>query len=581
MSAVIIGGGPVGLLLGLFLINAGFTDVTLLDSRIGFERRQVLILNRETTSFILPRKILTALFKFGACYVHIPANNLQAICYTRKAKYRENISININVLEELLNAECKRKGVKIYRGINDLKIDKRKSEVTFAEAARPIPYKFLIGADGYNSFIRSTIFNDKVDLLFPKDTEFVALFVFKFPKNKVSRIVSKTRDNDTKFLPAPQNRIRSFRLRNGTVTIAISLDQHEFQSLGETFDSSPIVTKIIKEYIPEYGYLYSDLQKYFQKVIKVPINIQKSQEFYKKIGKAHYFLIGDAAYNVHFFSGSGVNRGFEQAVFLMTRLRLYTQDSEVKHFTEYNAGMKVGAVLAFRDSLFNHLDKEAAITLCEKGRNNDWESVKNFPVGIKDEKERCYIGYEYLLYDNPPEYFDFPEDFINFAGSSFYEYALENVDLPSHTFVSKGVKIYGSIFKRYYDYQAQEIHNHVRGIQKSFNKFIKANGLAYIRDKKYSNKEKLEFAEKKVTGQYGLLWYEEPAILDGLWPRKALQRARESLAYYLPKTKKLMKYKPSVTLTVFTEKIIKVPKTIGEIIVYYYAFHDYSETLYK
>lgn len=50
------------------------------------------------------------------------------------------------------------------------------------------------------------------------------------------------------------------------------------------------------------------------------IKLSTAKQFYKRIGDQYYYLIGDAAYKTHFFTGTGLNRGFASSSILFQLL---------------------------------------------------------------------------------------------------------------------------------------------------------------------------------------------------------------------------------------------------------------------
>ena len=59
-----------------------------------------------------------------------------------------------------------------------------------------------------------------------------------------------------------------------------------------------------------------------------PITLQSAKEFYVRSNNKYYFLIGDSAFTTHFFTGTGMNRGFASSKLLTKILADYTFNRE-------------------------------------------------------------------------------------------------------------------------------------------------------------------------------------------------------------------------------------------------------------
>lgn len=401
VNVLIVGAGPSGLLTAIYLHRYGFNPF-LVDIRKDYTRRQIVTLDFWTTEMFLPNEVMTALRKDG-CYVDSPNYLFGHACYSKPLiikhpefpySYRiTSFAININLVEAALRKHVQKLKIPI---IIDpaYKLDTTKGQIKFSSNGKIYNFQYLIGADSYNSYIREHVFADSGIYLYPPDTNFVASFSFKQRK----RIKAYNTLAPGQHMPQDMNnRIRTFAIKNGSITFSVSLSESEYQSLGSGFESSPIVTKILKQYFPLYGYNYNEMRDSFISLTKVPINVRRARQFYKRIGKVDCFLIGDAAYSVHFFSGTGINSGFAHAYFLANAMRYHQKWPNT--YIYFNSVMKQGSLSAFTNSRFAFLDHKLVNERCtDMEAVNSWLSEMNIPTRGLSNIEKCYLAGVYLDY---------------------------------------------------------------------------------------------------------------------------------------------------------------------------------------
>ena len=108
VDTLIIGAGPVGLMMAIKLRNSGHT-VALIEKRFGFTRKQIIIID-EVFYKALPKNVEKALFGSDThgCYVLPPPQDWDGICYLNRSDFDilPFASIRIDLLQyELLKED--------------------------------------------------------------------------------------------------------------------------------------------------------------------------------------------------------------------------------------------------------------------------------------------------------------------------------------------------------------------------------------------------------------------------------------------------------------------------------------------
>lgn len=369
MRIVIIGAGPVGLMQAIILKQLGFNNITILEKRKEYTRKQILNIAAIYWYTLFPEKIRKKLEK-KICYRNFITSDSIALCNTYKYNFSSfndmfigynNPTMKIQDLERVLKETMK----KSIFYISDLEIN------TKTKTVNNIPYDILIGADGSNSSVRKIIFKKKPRRLFKE--YYSATFTFCCDKMTEYREFFQV-DSTIHTFSTLQPRIRVFRTRSGLYTIAIALEKNEYKKIkgGELpFDFLEYLFKVFrfkgnpKDTLIEYNVF--------------PIEIFEAETVYKKINGGEYYLVGDSAYSTHFFSGSGLNFGLVNA-FLIAR-DLYFKKNEYQKIFDLFKGQRI---FDLQISLLPSLKKLK--TNCNQ--NNRLSLLPYF-----NQKEECYLNY--------------------------------------------------------------------------------------------------------------------------------------------------------------------------------------------
>ena len=104
---VILGAGPVGLVMSYLLWKEGFSDIWLIEKRAEYTRHQIIGTGLGTLQNITPPKVYKELLS-QSCYVTSPAISAEALCYIKspiRKKYNKidsNVSFPIRLFEKLM-----------------------------------------------------------------------------------------------------------------------------------------------------------------------------------------------------------------------------------------------------------------------------------------------------------------------------------------------------------------------------------------------------------------------------------------------------------------------------------------------
>jgi len=329
---VIIGGGPVGLTTGILLkrkhakffsYEKNSLSVTIIEKRPAYTREQLILLNEDSLKLlpfeVIDRILLESRDKKMGCFIIGPNRKGKAICFDKPYMNLESAlaSVQINILEKELVKVAKKEGIKIIR-------PKKSKELTLTfkdnyvrtNEGQKITFDVLVGADGYNSQVRTDVLKCKTVPFLKKKIGWTIIILlhntgseFKLNKDKPTR-----RDfEDSSKLRSDFSRV--MRTSKGDMVYLA-------YTIPEVLAMKIKKTKILPEY-------FSKIIKQICKTIKtkcsikdmkgftvLPMNPQISECFAgwtKGKKKRPVYLVGDAYVNTHFFTGSGFNTGIKFA----------------------------------------------------------------------------------------------------------------------------------------------------------------------------------------------------------------------------------------------------------------------------
>lgn len=361
---VIIGGGPVGMMTAIALLefkNPRIKSITILEKRKNFTREQIVVIGsrfhaldketlRETTlpkKFIISSKLKNELSEMlknkGGCYVKEPFLTLDATCFRNESSL---ISSPLKIIEETLLEMLERRinkrenkiKVKIINSVDTFtKINDNYNTIIYTKNGKEydLKYDILIGTDGKNSIVKNKFKKYFKEIIIIPESQniFSGVFVFKIdPKDIItspgpgmydSSILFNIHERESKdkkiFTEGrrqhkifPQQRVRIFQHKQGYVYIGVSLTKEEFNELDKTKTIPETLFKKIQSYLAINKITVTK---------KTPINFsffpiivsQVIKPFYFS-NNAVYFLGGDAAVNTHFFTASGLDFGLNLSI---------------------------------------------------------------------------------------------------------------------------------------------------------------------------------------------------------------------------------------------------------------------------
>ena len=285
---IVVGGGPVGLYAAIQMKRKfPSSDVSLFEKRPQYTRNQILLLKKESVKRF-PLRLIHDIWgkQRSGCYVQPPPLTTSAKCYIMKRKGL-NSSVVTSTLENSMKQLALRLKVRIFTqdvSLEDVKKMSEKADV-------------LIGADGHDSVV-GQLLNAKT--INGKDSYGIGVtFTYSSQDKGKERILARS----------PQHRYRAFRSNENKGYVGINVSHDEYMSFLNGNDLDYVIQSALRY----YGFSnVTDIQSWPIKIIP-----------YKKsrpalvVDHAKVFLVGDAAIGTHFFTGSGVNMGFDSVMFLV------------------------------------------------------------------------------------------------------------------------------------------------------------------------------------------------------------------------------------------------------------------------
>lgn len=384
-DVLIIGGGPVGLMTSILLKDKKpQLNIQVIELRAENTRKQILIVD-DNFYKIIPEKVKEMIWGKGnkGCYVFAPSKDRFMRCYVNKTSTIPFASASIDVLQNAFMTYAKTIGVKVHTPpagkMEYVKFNPKKNIVTFKKSkdSNPIKlhYKYLIGADGKNSTVREKVLateyvNQKKDFDAQTGVYLLKLKHAKTYEKPTSKNESKT----------TQHRVRLFVTQDNNGYIGIALSNDEYKSLNNKNIKSKKelperIQHTMDRYLKLYGYNSSDVEIVSGSAFE--IDLFKAKNVAEKIGDGYHFIVGDAAFNIHFFTGSGLNLGISTAQCLVEKI-LQMDDHDVsftKIKTEYSECVSKYAKEALNRSVAVAIPFEEHIQKCENYTKGQLESI--------------------------------------------------------------------------------------------------------------------------------------------------------------------------------------------------------------
>ena len=224
---VIIGGAISGMSLAYFLSQANFKDITIIEKRKEYTRKQIISVNNKVYFALLPLEVRNNIK--NKCFISELVTNANYECAPNNnpdEHFFHNLSIQLSDLEKIYYNFIKKKINFIHAEI--IKINSKKIILKDFE----LDYDVLIGADGAHSQVREEFFNNKITKILPFDTYFAGYFKFNIKPIKKVKI--------NKTLGVVQHLFRGFPESSPThYTINIILSKEQYNLLKDNNINNP------------------------------------------------------------------------------------------------------------------------------------------------------------------------------------------------------------------------------------------------------------------------------------------------------------------------------------------------------
>lgn len=290
MKVAIIGGGPVGLYTALLLRNH---TVTLFEKRSDYIRNQIFLIQRNHFDS-LPVQIRKNMEKYS-CFINNAFTTTDAGCFNATSR-QFSFSCRISDFEKELKTYLKQ-----FKTIEF--ITKNVSNNQIRQLMQD--YDIIIGADGRDSIVGKEMSLDKT--FYPNLTRQGLGVIFTFTQ--------EPKQNKRKF---SQHLFRGFKTKNG----------HGYLGVRLISSNTPKkeVDRLIHLGLKYYGFEGVKISSVFSVSVtpffrQQVISKTKSKISISKTSNKLSVLVGDSAVGVDYFTGSGVNFGFDMAKSLVKHLK--------------------------------------------------------------------------------------------------------------------------------------------------------------------------------------------------------------------------------------------------------------------
>lgn len=343
---VIVGGGPVGMFLALQLINispwamnwkrgGGASGVIILEKRgeTSFSRRQVVVVTRKSINQLsheAQQRILAS-----ACEVLPPAYTTSARCnIPSDSSYvgKSLISIKLSDLEKALYDECKRNAefITLINNVSDIQFFPRERRLHFRQSSNVVKYEItyntLTGADGARSVVRDHALGLPLRSgISDQQQQYGIVIMFDDEKHVAGE------DRGAEIRTVAQHNSRAFWTREGMAYIGLRVSaeygravERELNLLPTTsaitswsdIVAMPAVSSVLR-YTKTTVCEYLDPKcpstfKHFS-IAAFPLHVCRVDLRSNSADRPPMFIVGDAVFQTHFFSGTGLLAGFDMA----------------------------------------------------------------------------------------------------------------------------------------------------------------------------------------------------------------------------------------------------------------------------
>lgn len=384
----IIGGGPVGLFMGLCLKNKEDTNnynVSIIEKRNKYTRDNVIGLLVKD----LKPKISNELYekiKEVSCFRKLGNKK----CYLIEL---DIILIPLKLLEEIMYNEC----IKI--GVNFIIDDDWKKHMDNVDI-------LFLATGNYNS-----IGEELINTRYIHRTTYYGMCMFFTPENYIE--YNNTKNNIKPLIKS--NRYRVFPVRkNNQMYIGTSLSKKEHEILDESsaklkennkevnINTVPNEIKnIVKSGLNYYNFKNIKDTKIFPVRFGIKYNSKIIENITHKNKKMLVCLIGNQAFNHHFFAGRGIMAGFDGCYFInkliSANYKNGYQDTIKKKYINYITKIRREEWKEYPDMIvpFEEIDE-----LIKKIPRKNLEKIGknlNIPYYKVNKKELSYIlGCKYI-----------------------------------------------------------------------------------------------------------------------------------------------------------------------------------------
>lgn len=312
MDIAIVGGGPVGLITAIVLIEDNDNyQIDIYEKRKEYIREQFIVSGGKKGNFLknLPQQLQKLILEKIMCYIENPVTNKFGFCYkTQNPNYSLHYTIEIKTLEKILNGYIKSN----YKQINIINEEFTKKDID--------GYNVVIGADGQKSYVREKILKSKWEEI---SKSYILHIKYTDLSNK-KYLLSKEY-----YAPSiyEQDRFRLIRSNTPKTQFLLQIDENTYNKIKNIKKYKNLPKRIKNIIIINSSIMGSRPIRLSNTLVNVYSNtIGYSEKYRTIVNDKLYVLIGDSAMTTHVFTGEGLNIPF----------KLFSK--AVKHFfdKEYN-----------------------------------------------------------------------------------------------------------------------------------------------------------------------------------------------------------------------------------------------------
>lgn len=337
----IIGAGPVGSMLSIYLSKRGYSVEV-------YEKRQDLRTTKHTEgrsiNLALSTRGLKALSEAGleekiksiavpmsGRMIHGEKGELNFQPYGEEGQFINSISRN--TLNEILIEKAEETGVRFFFNVTCNSIEPESGMVEFVQQDKPFSFQSetIFGADGAFSEVRNTL-KKFPDFTFEQDFLSHGYKELLIPSSAGKFVMEK---NALHIWPREQFMLIALPNLDGSFTATLFLPFKGATSF-ETLNTEKEVTDFFQKFFPDIRDHIPSLEKDF---FRMPASSLVTTRCFPWVYEGKIALIGDAAHAITPFYGQGMNAGFEDCRILNTIIEQHT-DNWKKIFAIYQEERK-------------------------------------------------------------------------------------------------------------------------------------------------------------------------------------------------------------------------------------------------